>query len=55
MFRHSLGHSQALKENRSNIIYMFYRKTLWYPKCSQNVKHIYNLGSVFFEDLRMTQ
>ena len=34
MFRPSLGHPQALKENRSKITYMFYRNTLGDPKCS---------------------
>ena len=37
MFRPSLGHTQALKENRSKITYMFYRNALWDPKRSQNV------------------
>ena len=37
MFRPSLGHPQALKENRSKITYMLYRNALWDPKCSQNV------------------
>ena len=36
MFRPSLGHPQALKENRSKITYMFYRNALWDPKRSQN-------------------
>ena len=37
MFRPSLGHPQALKENRSNITYMFYGNALWDPKYSQNI------------------
>ena len=37
MFRPSLGHPQALKENKSKITYMFYRNALWHPKCSQNI------------------
>ena len=37
MFRPSLGHPQALKENRTKITYMFYRNALWDPKLSQNV------------------
>ena len=32
MFRPSLGHPQALKENR-----FFNKNPLWDPKCSQNV------------------
>ena len=53
MFRPLLGHPQALKENRSKITYMFYRNALCDLKCN-SVKHICNLGSVFFEGLRMT-
>ena len=37
MFRPSLGHPQALRENRSNITYMFHRNALWDPICSQNI------------------
>ena len=37
MFRPSLGHPQALKENRSKITYMFYRNALWDPERSENV------------------
>ena len=37
MFRPSLGHPQALKENSSKITYMFYRNALRDPKRSQNV------------------
>ena len=41
MFRPSLGHPQALKENRSKITYMFYRNPLWDPKCSQSIPQLY--------------
>jgi len=34
MFRPSLGHPQALKENRSKITFIFYKDALWDPKCS---------------------
>ena len=37
MFRPSLGHLQALKENRSKITQIFYKNALWDPKCSQDV------------------
>ena len=56
MFRPSLGHLQALKEHCA----------LWDPKCSQDVsiwdptmrfykKNLCDLGSVFFEGLKMNQ
>ena len=41
MFRPSLGHPQALKENRSKITYMFYKNALWDPKLSQNVIEVH--------------
>ena len=37
MFRPSLGHLHALKENRPKITYIFYNNALWDPICSQNV------------------
>ena len=43
MFRLSLGHPQALKENRSKITYMFYRNALWDPKFSITFRE--HLGS----------
>jgi hypothetical protein len=36
MFRPSLGHLQALKEQRSKIIQVFHINALRDPKCSQN-------------------
>ena len=37
MFRPSLGHPQALKENGSKTTQIFYKNALWDPKYSQNV------------------
>ena len=35
MFRPSLGHPQALKENGSKTTQIFYKNALWDPKYSQ--------------------
>ena len=52
MFRPSLGHPKALKENGSKTTQIFYKNALWDPKCSQNVLKVlynvfYNLYSTF--------
>ena len=54
MFRPTLGHRQILKENRSKIRKIFFIKTHCGIPNTHNM-YLCNLGSVFFEGLKMTQ
>jgi len=66
MFRPSLAHLQALKENRAKITQILYKNELWDPKWYHFlwafgntqcvfIQNLCNLGSVFFEGLKMSQ
>ena len=54
MFRPSLGHLQALKKTGPRLHRFFCKNALWDPTM-RFYKNLCNLGSVFFEGLKMTQ